>query len=63
MFVCSKCYVLSGRGLFDGLITRPEAFYRIWSVEIHCVSKSEQTGQTAGRHLKLPFPLAKMKSE
>ena len=24
MFVCCECYVLSGRGLCDGLITRPE---------------------------------------
>jgi hypothetical protein len=28
MFVCCKCCVLSGRGLCDGLITRPEESYR-----------------------------------
>ena len=26
------CYVLSGRGLCDGLITRPEESYRLWRV-------------------------------
>jgi hypothetical protein len=29
MFVCLLC-VLSGRGLCDGLITRPEESYRLW---------------------------------
>ena len=32
MFVCCECCVLSGRGLCDGLITRPEKFYRMWCV-------------------------------
>jgi hypothetical protein len=27
MFVCCECYVLSGRGLCDELITRPEESY------------------------------------
>jgi len=27
MFVCCECCVLSGRGLCDELITRPEASY------------------------------------
>jgi len=27
MSVCCECYVLSGRGLCDGLITRSEEFY------------------------------------
>jgi hypothetical protein len=30
MFVCCECYVLSDRGLWDGLITRPEESYRLW---------------------------------
>ena len=30
MFVCCKCCALSGRGLRDGLITRPEESYRRW---------------------------------
>jgi len=29
MFVCSGCCVLSGSGLCDGLITRPEESYRL----------------------------------
>jgi hypothetical protein len=34
MFVCCKCRVLSGRGLCDGLITRPEESYRLWCVVV-----------------------------
>jgi len=30
--VSCECCVLSGRGLCVGLITRPEAFYRMWFV-------------------------------
>ena len=32
MFVCRECCVLSGRGLCDGLITRPEESYRLLCV-------------------------------
>jgi len=32
MFVCCECCVLSGRGLWDELITRPEESYRLWCV-------------------------------
>jgi len=32
MSVCVECCVLSGRGLCDGLITRPEKSYRPWCV-------------------------------
>ena len=32
MFFCCECCVLSGRGLCDELITRPEEFYRLWCV-------------------------------
>ena len=33
MYVClCECCVLSGRGLCDGLITRPEESYRLWRV-------------------------------
>jgi hypothetical protein len=32
MFVCCEWCVLSGRGLCDGLITRPEESYRLWRV-------------------------------
>ena len=34
MFVCCKCCVLSGRGLCDQLITRPEESYRLWCVVV-----------------------------
>jgi hypothetical protein len=33
-FVCCECCVLSGRGLCDGLITRPEESYRLWRVVV-----------------------------
>jgi hypothetical protein len=34
MFVCCECCVLSGRGLGDELITRPEESYRLWYVVV-----------------------------
>ena len=34
MFVCYECCVLSGRGLCDELITRPEESYRLWCVVV-----------------------------
>ena len=34
IFVCCECCMLSGRGLCDGLITRPEEFYRLWCVVV-----------------------------
>jgi len=33
-FVCCECCVLSGRGLCDELITRPEESYRLWGVVV-----------------------------
>jgi hypothetical protein len=35
MFVCCWCCVLSGRGLCDGLVTRPEESYRLWRVVVY----------------------------
>jgi hypothetical protein len=32
MSVCCECCVLSGRGLCDGLVPRPEESYRLWCV-------------------------------
>ena len=32
MSVCCECHVLSGRGLCDELITRPEESYQLWCV-------------------------------
>jgi hypothetical protein len=34
MFVWCECCVLSGRGLCDELITRPEQSYRLWCVVV-----------------------------
>jgi len=34
IFVCCECRVLSGRGLCDDLITRPEESYRLWCVVV-----------------------------
>ena len=34
IFVCCECRVLSGRGLCDELITRPEDSYRLWCVVV-----------------------------
>jgi hypothetical protein len=34
MSVCCVCYALSGRGLCDELITRPEESYRLWCVVV-----------------------------
>ena len=42
VFVCCECYVLSGRGLCDRLITRPEESYRPWCV-IVCDQETSKT--------------------
>jgi len=34
MFFCCECCILSGRGLCDELITRPEESYRLWCVVV-----------------------------
>jgi len=46
MFVCCECCVLSGRGLCDGLITRPEESYGLWRVVVY----DQETSKT--RRLK-----------
>jgi hypothetical protein len=43
MFVCCECYVLSGRGLCDRLITRPEESYRLWCIAV-CDQETENEG-------------------
>jgi hypothetical protein len=42
MDVCRKCCVLSGRGLCDGLITRPQESYRLWRVVV-CDQETSKT--------------------
>jgi len=59
MFVCYECCVLSGRGLCDELITRPEESYRlvvrrcVWSRNL----KNEEAMTHVGsqRHSKKKF--------
>jgi hypothetical protein len=45
MDVCCECCVLSGRGLCDGLITRPEESYRVWSVWVWSWSLDNEEAQ------------------
>jgi hypothetical protein len=42
MFVCCECCVLSGRGLGDGLITRPEESCRLWCIVV-CDQETSKT--------------------
>ena len=41
-FVCCECCVLSGRGLCDELITRPEESYRLWWVVVCDLETSKE---------------------
>jgi len=43
IFVCCDCRVLSGRGLCDELITRPEESYRLCCVVV-CVLETSRIG-------------------
>ena len=42
IFVCCDCCLLSGRGLCDGLTTRPEESYRLWRVVV-CDQETSKT--------------------
>ena len=42
--VCCECCVLSGRGLCDGLITRPEKSYRLWCFVVFYLETSWMRG-------------------
>jgi hypothetical protein len=44
IFVCCECCVLSGRGLCDELITRPEESYRLWRVVLCDQETSNRRG-------------------
>jgi hypothetical protein len=51
MIACCECCVLSGRGLCDGLITRPEESYRLWGAVV-CdlqTSRVRRPGPALGR--------------
>jgi len=47
MFVCSDCCVLSGRGLCDELITRPDESYRLWCVVVCDLEKKNLKNEDA----------------
>jgi hypothetical protein len=50
MFVCCECCVLlSGRGLCDGLITRPEKSYRVQRVVV-CDQETSKTRRLKARY-------------
>ena len=57
MFVCCECCVLSGRGLCDGLITRPEESYRLWCVVVCDQETSNTRRQKPARGLQNKNPL------
>jgi hypothetical protein len=42
MSVCCECCVLSGRGICERLITRPEVSYRLWRVVV-CDQETSNT--------------------
>jgi hypothetical protein len=48
MFVCYECCVLSGRGLCDELITRPEESYRLCCVYV-LLSRNLKNEEAASR--------------
>jgi len=47
MFVYCECCVLSGRGLCDELITRPEESYRLWCVVVCDLEKKNLKNEEA----------------
>jgi hypothetical protein len=49
MFVCCECCVLTGRGLCDGLITRPEESYRLWRVVV-CDQETSKNEEAKARN-------------
>ena len=49
MFVCFECCVLSGRGLCDELITRPEESYRLWRVVV-CDQETSKNEEAKARY-------------
>jgi len=45
-----ECCVLSGRGLCDELITRPEEYYRLWCVVVCDLEKTNLVNEEAKAH-------------
>jgi len=54
MFVCCECFVFSGRGLCDELITRPEESYRLWCVVVCDLEKHQEWGGHDPRWVAAP---------
>ena len=53
MDVC-ECCLLSGRGLYDELITRPEESYRLWCVVVRDLERN-LVNEEAKTHWRLPL--------
>jgi len=49
MPVCCECCVLSGRGLCDELVTRPEGPYRLWRVVV-CDQETSKNEEAKARY-------------
>ena len=67
MFACCECCVMSGRGLCDELITRPEESYRLWCVVVgdlensrmrpwRALGRSATGKKTVFYNIRLKFP-------
>ena len=54
IFICCECCVLSGRGLCDELITRPEQSYRLWCVVVCDLEKLQEWGGHDSRWVAAP---------
>ena len=61
MSVGCECCVLSGRGLYDGLMTRPEESYRLWCVVV-CDLNEALAHRELFRKKKTKFLMLKKKS-
>jgi hypothetical protein len=54
MDVCCEYFVLSGRGLCDELITRPEESYRLWCVTVCDLEKPQEWRDHGPRWVAAP---------
>jgi hypothetical protein len=59
MSVCCECCALSGRGLCDELITRPEESYRLWCVVVCDIEKANIVNEVAKGHWGVIAPREK----
>jgi hypothetical protein len=48
VFVSCECFVLSGSGLCDETITRPEDYYQLWCVVVCDLEKTSK--------MRMPWP-------